>query len=98
MFSAAEATTCSAIRDGAIKRVGRSTHPGQQRTDLRRGDPHPELLRHLSSQFTIGQILAEEPNEIVCMMSIENQCSENRYRRTDDRGNNARQWLNIGSR
>jgi hypothetical protein len=72
MFSAAEAAARSAIRDGAIDRIGRPAHPGQQRTDLPRRDPHPELLRHANSQFIIGQILAEEPNEIVCMVSIEN--------------------------
>ena len=62
IVSATEAAACSAIRDGAINRIGRSTHPGQQRTDLPRRDPHPELLRHASSQFIIGQNLAEETN------------------------------------
>src|ERR1700733_1722747 len=62
IVSATEAAARSAIRDGAINRIGRSTHPGQQRTDLPRRDPHPELLRHASSQFIIGQNLAEETN------------------------------------
>jgi hypothetical protein len=72
IVSATEAAARSAIRDGAINRIGRSTHPGQQRTDLPRRDPHPELLRHASSQFIIGQNLAEETNEIICMVSLEN--------------------------
>jgi hypothetical protein len=72
IVSATEAAARSAIRDGAINRVGRSTHPGQQRTDLPRRDLHPELLRHASSQFIIGQNLAEETNEIICMVSLEN--------------------------
>ena len=71
-FSPTEAAARSSIRDGAINRIGRSAHSGQQRTNLPRRDPHPELLRHASSQFIIGQIFAEEPNEIVCVVSIEN--------------------------
>ena len=71
IVSATEAAARSAIRDGAINRIGRSTHPGQQRTDLPRRDPHPELLRHASSQFIIGQNLAKETNEIICMVSLE---------------------------
>ena len=72
IVSATEAAARSAIRDGAINCIGRSTHPGQQRTDLPRRDPHPELPRHASSQFIIGQILAEETNEIIGMVSLEN--------------------------
>ena len=72
IVSATEAAARSAIRDGAINRIGRSTHPGEQRTDLPRRDPHPELLRHASSQFIIGQILAEETNEKIGMLSLEN--------------------------
>jgi hypothetical protein len=68
-----KAAARSAVRDSAINRIFRSAHPGQQRTDLPRCYPHPELLRQASSQFVIGQILADEPSEIICMVSIENQ-------------------------
>jgi hypothetical protein len=78
MFSAAKATARSAIRDGAIDLIARSAHPGQQRADLPRCDPYPELLRQVSSQFVIRQIFAAEPNEIVRVASIENQCYESR--------------------
>ena len=69
---AAEATARSAIREGAIDSIGRSAHPGQQRTDLPPCDPHSKLFRQTSSQFVIRQILAEEPNKIICVMIVEN--------------------------
>lgn len=89
-FSAAEPAARSAIRDGAIDRIGRSAHPGQQRTDLPRCDPNSELLRQTSSQFVIRQILAEEPNKIICVMSIENHVAPSMELRLKERARHIR--------
>ena len=92
MFSAAKTAARSAIRDGAINHITRSAHPGQQLTDLSRCDPDAKLLRQASSQFIIRQILAEEPNEIVGVASIENQSCEPR-----SVGGQYRDRFNMGS-